>query len=138
MSRVRWRNQFTELDSQSKFHNKVRGIFATDPFFKSLKCYQEIAVAELCEDYPYRNQHFDWYIDELHMIIELHGAQHYKMVNRGNIGYDQAMKKFREGQQRDSDKKYAAEQAGYKYVAIHYREYNKLNAVRLKELLLRD
>lgn len=136
MSRVHWRNQYTELEHASKFHNRVREIFATDPFFRGLKCYQEIAVSDLVEDYPHRSHRFDWYIDELHTVVELHGAQHYSVVNYGNIGYDEAVKNFRAGQERDASKEHAAKSAGLEYRVVHYRYYPKLDSKILRKLIL--
>lgn len=136
MSRVHWRNQYKLIDSASKFHNRVRNIFCTDPFFNSLSCYQELAVVDLVPDYLFTSHHFDWYIDEIDTIVELHGAQHYHMSNFGNLGYDQALSNFKKGQQRDSQKKHAALDAGYNYIAIHHKYYPKLDGKLLKRLIL--
>lgn len=133
-SKNRWRNQFKLLPSQSDFHNKVREILATDSFFKKLKCYQEVPVKDLCEDYPY-NHYYDWYIQELGFIIELHGEQHYKLTNRGNIAYEEAARNFRDLQYRDSIKKQAAISNGFVFIEIPYKEYKKLTAQRFKTLI---
>jgi hypothetical protein len=132
--RSRWTNQYKQLPSQSNFHEKVRSILCSDGFLKSLACYQEVPVKDLCPDYT-DNHYFDWYIEELNTVVELHGAQHYKVVNYGNIGYEDAQRQFQRIQSRDQQKKTAAIEAGYKYVEISYKEYQKLDAARLKELL---
>lgn len=130
----RWSNQYKQLGNQSKFHEKVRHILCQDPILRGFKGYQEVPVRDLCPDYP--NTHFfDWYIDELNTVVELHGAQHYKVVNFGNVSYEKAHKDFADIQKRDSQKKAAALAAGYKYVEISYKEYSKLTAARLKQLL---
>ena len=132
--RSRWTNQFSELSAQSKFHNKVRAILAQDQLLRGFKCYQEVPVKDLCPDYP-DNHFYDWYIEELNMIVELHGAQHYKVVNRGNVSYEQAQRDFAGIQFRDKQKKSAAKAAGFTYVEISYKEYPKLDAAKLKKLL---
>lgn len=132
-----WKTQYTYIPNASKFHNKVKDIFCTDSLFKNLTCYQEVPVSELVE-YDNNQQRYDWYIEEINTVIELHGAQHYKLVNYGNIGYDDAMINFKNMQKRDSRKKYAAIEAGYKYVEISYKHYSKLDAALLKKLIFKD
>ena len=132
--RSRWTDQFTELPSQSKFHNKVREILVSDPILKGFFAYQEVPVKDLCEDYD-ANHYFDWYIEELNLVVELHGAQHYKVVNFGNISYEAAQSNFRDIRKRDRQKKEAAEASGLFYLEISHKEYKKLDADRLKELL---
>ncbi len=134
--KTKWVNQFKQLPSQSDFHEQVREIFRTHSWFKNLTCYQEIPVKDLIPSY-YSNQHrFDWYIEELKIVVELHGAQHYKATNFGSTSYDATQKAFKEGKQRDSDKQEAAEEAGYKYIAISYKEIPKLNGDYLTKRIL--
>lgn len=133
--RSRWRNQFQLSDSASKFHNKVGRIFATDKLFKNLKCYQEVPVKDLVDGYD-KNHFFDWYVEDLNTIVELHGAQHYKAVNFGDSSYEEVQRTFKNLQARDTKKKVAATSAGYEYVAISYKEYAKLTARRLQGLIL--
>lgn len=132
--RSRWTNQFKALGNQSKFHEKVRAILQGDQLLRGFNCYQEVPVKDLCEGYP-DNHYYDWYIEELGTVVELHGQQHYRVVNRGNVSYAQAQKDFKGIQSRDKQKKTAALAAGLKYVEISYKEYPKLDAARLKELL---
>ena len=135
--RSRWSSQFEELSNQSKFHEKVRHILCTDQFLSGLQCYQEVPVKDLCEGYS-STHWFDWYIDELDTVIELHGQQHYKVVNRGNVSYEQAQSDFANGQKRDSAKKAAAIRNGYKYVEISYKHYKKLDATSFKEMIFKE
>jgi len=100
-----------------------------------MRCYQEVNLANLVADYPHRNHHFDWFIDELQIVVELHGDHHYKVVNYGSMGYDEAKRNLRRIQDRDNFKKTAALEAGYLYVEIPYKEYKKLDADRLKHLI---
>ena len=132
---LKWVDQFTELTA-SNFHNKVRSIFASDEYFKRFKCYQEVAVKDLVPTYPYINHHYDWYIPKLNTVIELHGRQHYQMVNFGSIGYDEANQNFINMRERDHLKQIAAQENGYRYVEIPYKAYAKLNAATLKKYIL--
>lgn len=132
--RSRWTNQFSEIESASKFHNRARQILATDSLLRGFAAYQEVPVKDLVPGYPYTH-FFDWYVEELNLIVELHGAQHYKVVNFGNNSYEEAQKQFKDIQTRDSRKKAAAIEAGYEYLAISYKEYTKLNAKRFRDLL---
>ena len=136
MGKNSWVSQWKESSNQSVFHNTVREIFCKDSFFRNLHCYQEVNVQELIEDYEVRNHHYDWYIEELNMVIELHGNQHYKMVNYGNIGYDAAIRSFRKMQGRDNMKKQAALDAGYTFVEIPYKYARRLNPKLLRKLLI--
>ena len=135
MSRVGWKTQFNLISSASNFHNKVREIFATDDIFSHFKCYQEVPVNKLIEGYPDPYQKYDWYIDELNAVVELHGGQHYNVVNFGNIGYDQAQRNFIDIKKRDKQKKYAALDAGLTYIEIDYKKYNRLDNELLKSII---
>ena len=60
-----------------------------------MNCFQEVPVAALVPSYVYNNHKVDWYIDELGIILEIHGKQHYEMANFGNDPYIDALKKVR-------------------------------------------
>ncbi len=133
--KARWKNQYHCLETSSQFHERARGIFCTDPRFKNLSCYQEVPVKDLCIDYPYKGHHFDWYIYEFGTVIELHGAQHYKPVNFSGIGYDDAVRQFRQGQFRDAMKQQAAVDAGFTYIEIPYTDIKYLDGDYIMERL---
>jgi hypothetical protein len=135
MSRVKWSNQFVELPSQSAFHNKVRGILANDSFFKHLRCYQEVNVRDLIPTYEYTNHHYDWYIEELRCVIELHGKQHYTATNFGGLSWQETQNQFQRMQYRDSIKKEAALGAGFTYVEIPYNHFSNLKAENFKNII---
>jgi len=135
MSKYKWRNQFKTIDSSSKFHQIVQAIFTQDKYFRQLNCYQEVNVKDLITNYPYHNHHFDWYIEELNTILELHGEQHYSMVNYGNVAYDIAVENHRKIKNRDRIKMYTALEAGYEYRAISYKDKKKISPEFLKELI---
>lgn len=123
----KWNNQYKELHS-SKFHETLRQIFITDPFFSKLSCYQEVPVSALVFNYP-SNQHcVDWYIEEFRLIIELHGEQHYKRTNFNNTSYEESVKAFNNIKFRDNLKKTALINAGYEYLEIPYRDKDKVDS----------
>lgn len=133
----KWTNQFTVLNT-SNFHEKVRQIFVEDSFFKNLSCYQEVQISSLVPAYS-SNQHCaDWYIDELRVVIELHGKQHYSRSNFGNSAYDQSVKDFNNIKYRDNLKKTALLEAGYEYIEISYKEINKLTPQYLKDKIFKN
>lgn len=138
MSKTKWKNQYKEIPTASKFHNKVREIFATDNYFKLFKCYQELNVQELIPTYSYNNHHYDWYIEELNLILELHGRQHYVATNFGKKGYDEVIQDFNNSKKRDSLKKMAAIKHGFSYKEISYKYYPKLDAKLLKTIILKE
>lgn len=130
----KWVNQYTKNHS-SKFHEQLRQIFITDPFFINLSCYQEVQVSSLVPGYS-NNQHcVDWYIEEFRLVVELHGTQHYKRSNFGNTSYEESVKAFNNIKYRDNLKKTALLEAGYEYLEIPYKDKDKVNAKYLIEKL---
>lgn len=132
----RWVDQYKQLPNQSNFHETVRDLFRKDTWFRNLRCYQEVPVIDLIPGYSSNQHRFDWYIEELNIVLELHGEQHYKATNFGSMSYEEKTRAFAEGQMRDQLKKEAAVDAGFKYVAISYKEIAKLTGPYLKSLLL--
>ena len=135
--RSKWITKYQQIESSSLFHEKIRTILIEDEYWKRFSCYQEVRVSSLVEGYPKNNHHVDWFIDELGCVVELHGEQHYKLVNFGNTSYDKAKKEFHNIRYRDNMKKVALEDAGYLYIEIPYKMVNKINPNLLKELILK-
>lgn len=135
-SKTSWKNQFQEVENSSKFHCAVRTVFRTDTFFKNLKCFQEVNVQDLIPEYPYYNHHYDWYVEELQLVIELHGRQHYEIVNFGNASATEAEKNFYRIRDRDNTKKTWALESGFRYKEIPYTYSKKITSNTLKTLLL--
>lgn len=135
---LKCKSQFKKIPNNSKFHEELRVIFSTDSYFKLLHCYQEVNVNELIPEYPYKNHHYDWYIQELNTVIELHGRQHYQRTDFGSAGYDASLVNFKDMQKRDASKKEAAIENDIKYIEISYKLANKLTAKLVKELLFKD
>ena len=132
-NRAKWKTQYVFIPSSSKFHLLVREIFTVDLFFKQLKCFQEVPVAALVSTYPNNYDCVDWYIDELNVIIELHGIQHYKMQSFGSKdSFFNQKKAFNNIKYRDNRKKSALLDEGYYYIEISYKEISIINAEYLK------
>ena len=125
--RTKWKNQYQKIDSSSLFHEEVRAVFTTDCFFKQLKCFQEVPLKALVPTYPNAFDAVDWYIDELNVVLELHGIQHYKMQSFGSQDsvYNQK-KNFYNIKHRDNRKKTALENANFTYIEISYKLLPKL------------
>lgn len=136
--KVKLIDKYKKINNSSNFHEKIRSILIEDAFFKNLKCYQEIPVSYLVENYPFNNHHFDWYIEELRTVIELHGKQHYVRTNFGNKPYLESVKDFNNIKYRDNLKKTYAIEADYEYVEVPYKLEKKLNAEKLKQLIFKQ
>lgn len=133
-----WKNQYKQINGQSNFHEKVRDILTTDNLFKFSSCWQEVPCIDLIDSYPSRYDKYDWYLEAFNIILELHGKQHYSLQNFGNTGYDIAVQNFKGIQKRDKRKKRFALEAGYDYIEISYKDYQKLDADLLKQRLFRS
>jgi hypothetical protein len=135
MSKYKWKNQFKTIDSASKFHQLVQEVFISDSYFRQLNCYQEVNLKDLVPGYSHHNHHFDWYIEELNTILEVHGRQHYSVVNYGNLAYDIAIENHQQIKNRDRIKMDAALEAGYEYRIVSYKDKKKISPDFLKELI---
>ena len=133
--KVKLIDKYKKIDSSSNFHELVRKILIEDPYFKNLKCYQEVPVSYLVPGYTHNNHHIDWYIEELRTIIELHGNQHYKRTNFGNKPYLQSVYDFNNIKYRDNMKKTALLQNDFEYIEIPYSFMKKLNSNTLKQII---
>ena len=116
----------------------MRDIFRNDSFFKSLSCYQEVPVADLVPCYSSRQHRVDWYLDEFRTVIELHGKQHYELVNFSNKPYLEAERDFNNIKFRDNLKKTALIEAGYEYIEISFKDKKKLNAEFIKNKIFQN
>ena len=136
LKRSNWKTKYEKIEASSAFHEKIRHILCSDPFFKNLSCYQEVPVAALVPEYSKKSHHVDWYIDELGIVLELHGEQHYKLLNFGNKAFNHAVKDFNNIKYRDNMKKHSLLNQGYEYREISYKEEKKIDAIKLKNILL--
>ena len=92
----------------------------------------------LVPSYKHNSHKVDWYIDELGIIIEVHGKQHYEFANFGNEAYMDAFKNFNNIKYRDNLKKTALLEAGYEYREINYKVAKSITADILKEIIFGD
>ena len=137
--RSKWKNQYHLIDSASAFHNSLREIFINDQFFKQLNCFQEVPVKSLVASYPNNYDAVDWYIDELNLVIEAHGKQHYQMQSFGSKDSVFNQKKaFYNIRFRDNRKKTFLLSAGYDFIEISYKDKGKLNSDFLKQLIYKE
>jgi len=135
--RTRWHTQFEVLDGSSAFHKAVGRILAEDPLFRNTRCYQEVPLPDLIEGYPHPHR-LDWYLSDFGVALELHGAQHYEVVNFGGVSVRTAREHFRESQYRDNLKRTALEQAGFAYREVHYRLAKRLTSELLKQIVFSE
>ena len=136
--KARWKTQFQKIDGNSKFHDEVRVLLAEDSVFRKLRCFQEVPVADICEGYLPKSHRFDWYLEDLGIVLELHGRQHYHFTNRGNAAYDKAKQEFTKSKIRDEEKMMAAIDSGLEYKVISYKLYGKLTPQKLKDILFKE
>tara|TARA_E500000331_G_C17115124_1_gene651389 strand:- start:457 stop:879 length:423 start_codon:yes stop_codon:yes gene_type:complete len=134
--RSTWKNQYFLYPNASLFHNDLREVFTTDPFFKQLNCYQEVLLSDLVDDYPNNYDSVDWYVDELNLVIELHGKQHYEMVKFSNSkSFLENQIAFNNIKYRDNRKKTFLQNANYLYEEISYKDAKKISSQYLKTLI---
>lgn len=133
----KWADQFTQLPNQSNFHELIRTLCRQDTFLKGIHCYQEVPVIDLIPDYPSSQHRFDWYLEELNIVLEVHGAQHYKPTSFGAQSFEKKQAAFKDGQNRDNMKQAAAIEAGFKYLCISYKDIGKLDITYFKNLLFK-
>jgi len=136
-SRTSLKNQFYFYENASSFHNKVRDVFVNDKFFKQLGCYQEVPLSFLVDNYPNNFDAVDWWIDELGIVLELHGKQHYvSTAFTKNISYQEKQKNFFNIKYRDNRKKTFLINSGYEYIEISYKQAGKIDSSYIKQLIL--
>jgi hypothetical protein len=119
----------------SKLHKQV-GDILRDPKgpFAGKRVYQEYPVVKVNPRYPNNSHAFDWVVIDLHLVIECHGEQHYNIVDFGGEGYERAADRFREQKRRDDAKMHAAEEVGFTYIVVPYKDYDLLNRDYLWDL----
>ena len=117
--------------SASKLHKAIGEALRTGPF-KLMKVYQEYPVSRVLPGYPHTNQHFDWVVMDMKVVIEGHGAQHYKPVCWSkDMTPEEAQDNLAAVKFRDNQKLQAAVDAGFTYIAIPYTEIKLINSLYL-------
>ena len=129
------RLQFKYRKSASKLHRAVGDCLRASKVFQNYEIYQEYPVVNVNSSYQNTSHHFDWVIPIIKVVIECHGAQHFKPV-AWDGDQEAALLAFQEGQSRDKAKKTAALEAGYTYVMIPYTTKNITEALLIESMKL--
>lgn len=130
------RFQYKYRKSASKLHKAVGDTIRTHQLLKHYTSYQEYSVSRINSDYHTNSHKFDWVIIELKVVIEVHGQQHYMPVCFGGISKEEATKRYHDQVERDLEKKAAAEEAGWTYIAVRYDD--TLDVDRLVDLAIKN
>lgn len=128
----RFKHQYSK--NASKLHKSVGEAIRSHPLLKHYTSYQEYPVSRVNLDYHSNAHKFDWVIVDLKVVIEAHGKQHYEPVCFGGISKEEAAKRYHEQVERDLEKKRAAEDAGWTYIAVKYDD--TLDVERLADLAI--
>jgi hypothetical protein len=123
----KWNNQYFHNPEASEFHELFRTFILTEPRLRNLRWYQEVNVKDLIPDYEYTSHHYDWYLYEIDLIVELHGQQHYQVTNFGSISADDALVNYRNMLYRDNLKRTTALEKGFLYAVIPYKDRNRIS-----------
>jgi len=122
------RLQFKYRSNASKLHRKVGDILRDSKIFQNYKIYQEYPVSKINKTVTNNKLKYDWVVQDLHLVIECHGKQHYEPTSFGTDSGDKTtLEKFKEIQERDRFKKEMCEEAGWTYIAIKYDEVKKMD-----------
>jgi len=114
-------------ESASKLHKKIGDILLwPGGLFATYKVYQEYPVNRININYNDASHKFDWVVLDLRLVIEAHGAQHFKPVDFGGQGKDKTIDNWHNMKYRDHKKEQAAIEAGYTYIIISYEDINAI------------
>lgn len=109
----------------SKLHKHIGKLLDSCSMFKNFEIRQEYRVKAVNSDFESNREKFDWVVLGMKVVIECHGRQHYIPTRFG--GPEDKQKKlrdFRALQERDEAKRKAAEDAGWVYIVVSYKEEN--------------
>lgn len=126
------RFQYKYRKSASKLHKAAGEILRSHPLLKHYRSYQEYPVNRINPDFKNGKCKYDWVIIELRVIIEVMGEQHAKWIPF----FHKTEADFIAQQERDREKKDAAEDAGWTYIAVAHNE--TLDVDRLVDLAIKN
>ena len=129
------RFRYSYRKSASKLHKRIGDTLRASDLFNGHEIYQEYPVERVLTTYQHSGQHFDWCIPGMKVVIEAHGKQHYEVVNFGGTEAD-AIAAFQSGKRRDKAKKYAAEEAGFRYIEVPYTDFKRIDDNYLMDKIL--
>lgn len=112
------RFQYKYRKSASKLHKAAGEILRSHPLLKHYTSYQEYPVNRINPDFKNGKCKYDWVIIELRVIVEIMGEQHAKWIPF----FHKTEADFVAQQERDEEKKQAALEAGYTYIAVAHNE----------------
>jgi G:T-mismatch repair DNA endonuclease (very short patch repair protein) len=110
-------------DNASKLQKRI-GELLVGPAspFKFYEIRQEYPVKKVNPSFKSAREKFDYVILGLNVVIELHGAQHEKVVCFGGKPKEEAEEDLRKRILKDKQKKQAALDAEWTYVVVWYYE----------------
>lgn len=106
----------------SALHKHVGELLTSIEAFKGYEIRQEYPVKKVNPAFPSGREKFDWVILGAKIVVECHGEQHYMPVCFGGVDEDEAKRNLLAVQERDAEKKEAAEKVGWTYVVVRYDE----------------
>lgn len=118
--------------SASKLHKAAGEILRSHPLLKHYRSYQEYPVNRVNPDFKNGMCKYDWVILDLQVVIEMMGEQHAKWIPF----FHKTEADFIAQQERDEEKKQAALEAGYTYIAVAHNE--TLDVDRLVDLAIKN
>lgn len=107
----------------SKLHKHVGQLLDKCDMFAGYEIRQEYRVKDVNSDFKSNREKFDWVVLGMKVVVECHGKQHYVKTRFGGPKDEQkTLRDFRALQARDEAKQKAAEEAGWAYVVVSYKE----------------
>ena len=131
----KYKTQFQINLTASQYHQKIGTLIKGVDSLRNLHWYQEVPVQVLVPSYYSTLHRVDWYCETLGLVLEIHGEQHYRIVNFGSIAAEDALINFNNGQSRDNQKRYALEEAGYVYKIIDYKKIRTLDITNFEQFV---
>ena len=101
----------------SKRH-KLVGQVLSEGAFRTYRIFQEVPIVDINPAYYNRRTRADWYIPDLHVVVEVHGEDHRQWIDRGNEGKHRAKLKFVRRQHLDVEKVMALADVGIGTVEV--------------------
>ena len=123
--------------TSSALHKKVGDCLRASAL-SGFQILQEYPVNKVNPSFSSGREKFDWVILDLHIVIEVHGEQHFHPVTFGGISEREAALRFQEQVKRDLAKCTAAVDAGWTYLFIPYTDKDKVSEVYILDLIGRN
>lgn len=118
--KAKWKGKLHKYPEASRIHNRVRELMLSGRFL-FYRAFQEVPLKDLVENYN-GGMRVDWYVEDLNLVIELHGKQHYEQTSFGAESKLTSNFNWIASKDRDSNKKGLLQDAGYLFVEIPYSD----------------